>query len=329
MGLFADVNAGVEHITNGGEGLLSLPWSVGTSWRTNLQSAWFSRGRHILQRISDRLFEQEVEELRAFYELNRNHPDFARWQVDFERFVDWEIENFILLREMMPAIEGFERKTMDERSPWADFLFLTDHILFTGVDIDTRQKILNQLKETGSADRAFLEYALGHGVNKDYVSRVDLVFFSSQRYMNYADIHKIVLGESMAQIQAGSAMIGAFTMMRMAQRPGMIGPQVRGIGGAGGGTGGGGPEMTRTSQLQPTHRQTLSNRQMNKLTNDIRANGIREPIKYVVHNGQKYVVDGHHRLIAARRLGIKEVPTQKVELPFRGYKTLDDVLWFD
>ena len=88
-------------------------------------------------------------------------------------------------------------------------------------------------------------------------------------------------------------------------------------------------EMTRISELQPTHRQTLSNRQMDNLINDIRVNGISEPIKYVLHNGQKYVVDGHHRLIAARRLGIKEVPTQRVEIPFRGYITLDDLLWFD
>ena len=87
--------------------------------------------------------------------------------------------------------------------------------------------------------------------------------------------------------------------------------------------------MTNVRDLQPTHRQTLSNRQMNNLTNDIRANGIREPIRYVMHNGQKYVVDGHHRLIAARRLGIREVPTQRVELPFRGYRTLEDLLWFD
>lgn len=42
-----------------------------------------------------------------------------------------------------------------------------------------------------------------------------------------------------------------------------------------------------------------------------------------------YVVDGHHRLLAAKKLGLEEVPIKKVELPYAGYSTTDDLLWFD
>lgn len=81
--------------------------------------------------------------------------------------------------------------------------------------------------------------------------------------------------------------------------------------------------------LQATHSQTLSKKKMNKLIDDIKDNGISETIKYVEHNGQKYVVDGHHRLIAAKRLGLEQVPIEQVELPYSGYKTIEDLLWFD
>ena len=40
--------------------------------------------------------------------------------------------------------------------------------------------------------------------------------------------------------------------------------------------------------LQATHSQTLSKKNMNKLIDDIKNNGISETIKYVEHNGQKY-----------------------------------------
>ena len=68
---------------------------------------------------------------------------------------------------------------------------------------------------------------------------------------------------------------------------------------------------------------------MNKLIDDIKNNGINETIKYVEYNGQKYVVDGHHRLIASKRLGLEQAPIEQVELPYAGYKTVEDLLWFD
>jgi ParB-like chromosome segregation protein Spo0J len=61
------------------------------------------------------------------------------------------------------------------------------------------------------------------------------------------------------------------------------------------------------------------------LKQSIAKDGIRDPIRYVEANGQKYVVDGHHRLRAARELGIDDVPVQQVELPYGGYKTIDDL----
>ncbi len=52
-------------------------------------------------------------------------------------------------------------------------------------------------------------------------------------------------------------------------------------------------------------------------------------IKNVEYNGQIYVVDGHHRLIAALKLGLTEVPVKRVELPYLGYFTIEDLLRFD
>jgi hypothetical protein len=85
-----------------------------------------------------------------------------------------------------------------------------------------------------------------------------------------------------------------------------------------------------TSELNPTHRINVTRgsakKAYDKLKADIAENGIKEPIRYVENGGQKYIVDGHHRLRAARELGLKEVPVQQVELPYGGYKCVDDLL---
>lgn len=75
-----------------------------------------------------------------------------------------------------------------------------------------------------------------------------------------------------------------------------------------------------------THSITQSRRQFRKLKADIVQNGVREPIKYVVYQGEKFVVDGHHRLKAARDLRLREVPVEEVQLPFGGYRDADDLI---
>jgi RHS repeat-associated protein len=55
-----------------------------------------------------------------------------------------------------------------------------------------------------------------------------------------------------------------------------------------------------TKALVATH--SVSGKAVQKLTADVAKNGMKESIKYVEHNGIKYVVDGNHRLRVARRL---------------------------
>ena len=93
-----------------------------------------------------------------------------------------------------------------------------------------------------------------------------------------------------------------------------------------------GTAATRVSLMSidefvPTHGMMKSRREFNRLKAEIAADGIREPIKFVIHEGEKRVVDGHHRLRAARALGIKRVPAQQVQLPFAGYKTPADLVY--
>lgn len=52
-----------------------------------------------------------------------------------------------------------------------------------------------------------------------------------------------------------------------------------------------------------------------------------DPIKFVEHNGKRFVVDGHHRLGVAKELGIQNVPVQEVQLPYAGYRTVSDLIY--
>jgi hypothetical protein len=77
--------------------------------------------------------------------------------------------------------------------------------------------------------------------------------------------------------------------------------------------------LERTHRLEPNRLRRV--REMIQ-----RDGGIRETIKYVEHEGRRFIVDGNHRVRAARELGIQEVPVERVELPYRGYRTVDDLL---
>ena len=80
------------------------------------------------------------------------------------------------------------------------------------------------------------------------------------------------------------------------------------------------------NSLNPTQYITKSKSDMQALFNDIRANGVREPIKYVEHNGVRSIVDGHHRFYATQRLGIQSIPGQQVKLPYGGYRNVMDLM---
>lgn len=82
-------------------------------------------------------------------------------------------------------------------------------------------------------------------------------------------------------------------------------------------------------KLVKTHKITMSRKEYANFLESVRKNGITEPIKYVEFKGTKYVVDGHHRLQAAKDLNIKSIPVEKVSLPYKGYKTIEDLLWQD
>lgn len=84
-------------------------------------------------------------------------------------------------------------------------------------------------------------------------------------------------------------------------------------------------EMLETSSLNPTHFPDRSQKQMQNLINDIVANGIQDPLQFVEHNGQNYIVGGNHRYFIAKRMGITELPVQRVQLPFEGYGTAADL----
>jgi hypothetical protein len=88
----------------------------------------------------------------------------------------------------------------------------------------------------------------------------------------------------------------------------------------------GGVENVATSHLVATHSVTRSS--VRRLAGQIEADGgIRTPLNYVLHQGQRYVVDGNHRLAAARLLRMRTVPAQRVDLPFKGFKTAADLIF--
>ena len=80
--------------------------------------------------------------------------------------------------------------------------------------------------------------------------------------------------------------------------------------------------------LEMTHGRTLSTRAFQALMADIRVNGIRTPIQYVRTGTGNCVVNGNHRLLISRIIGMESVPVQQVSLPFLGYQSEIDLYVF-
>ncbi|QOY87922.1 RHS repeat-associated core domain-containing protein [Paludibaculum fermentans] len=89
--------------------------------------------------------------------------------------------------------------------------------------------------------------------------------------------------------------------------------------------GGGERQLVKTWELTATHELTKSKRAFSALKESISKEGIKETVKYVEYEGKKFIVDGHHRVEAAKQLGIREVPAQQVTLPYKGYLSPTDL----
>ena len=86
--------------------------------------------------------------------------------------------------------------------------------------------------------------------------------------------------------------------------------------------------MWPTFSLISTQKLTLNRKHMSALVENIAENGILEPIKVVNVDNSFYVVDGHHRLRAAKLLKMDFVPVEEVFLPFNSsYRTVNDLQW--
>jgi hypothetical protein len=99
-----------------------------------------------------------------------------------------------------------------------------------------------------------------------------------------------------------------------------------------GARGGIGPRGASPFDFHRTHGLSgkASARKVQGIAQSMRAGGYNgPPVKAFEHNGVKYVLDGHHRLAAARQAGLNEVPYESVsasQLGRYGYRSVDELL---
>lgn len=93
------------------------------------------------------------------------------------------------------------------------------------------------------------------------------------------------------------------------------------------------PLKVDPAELVPSHRVDKSRREMAALKESIKHRGFLhladQPVAYVAVDGRKHIVDGHHRVRAARDLGLEEIPAVEVRLPYKGYFTEADLFDWD
>ena len=65
---------------------------------------------------------------------------------------------------------------------------------------------------------------------------------------------------------------------------------------------------------------------LKRLANDIGNNGVHTPIDFVKIGGENFVVGGNHRTVLSRKFGFDAIPANRVSLPYKGFKTEQDVL---
>ena len=75
------------------------------------------------------------------------------------------------------------------------------------------------------------------------------------------------------------------------------------------------PETISPFALESTQPIMASKTDFRILVNKIKAKGIETPVEYTVKNNVKYIVNGHHRVYIAKRLGIREIPV--IEVPYQ------------
>ena len=86
--------------------------------------------------------------------------------------------------------------------------------------------------------------------------------------------------------------------------------------------------VVSVSELTPTHALTKSKTELDELETVIRDSGVPDTIKYVIHNDTKFIVDGHHRVHLAKKMGIPTVPAEEVSLPYGSYRTIYDLYYW-
>jgi ParB-like chromosome segregation protein Spo0J len=73
---------------------------------------------------------------------------------------------------------------------------------------------------------------------------------------------------------------------------------------------GGGTVGDMTEERLQTHKPDWQGN-MDELTADIAQNGIQEPLKvYETEAGERFLDNGHHRAVAAMKLGLKRIPVE-------------------